>query len=686
MTISFDNPVWWLLVAALLPLLVHLVARARPKERPFSSIMLMKEILRRQVRRARPRDWLLLLLRTLVCACLAAAFLLPYWGGNAEGGGGRALVLVLDDTASMAAADGQQVRMNRALEVAQAAVRELGDTDRINIATLAGRPRFLFDKPESTRPMAMRELARVQSRPAASAGVQETLDAALRQLRSLPQGMRGRLLLVSDFQKATMKAPVANLLAKAGNADIRCVSVAQAPLLENTAVVGISLSPARPLPGQEVTATVTLKHWSREAAPTGRLTPLVTLSAGETRLSQPCELPRGGQGKVSFRLSAPSVAGSWILSARIEADAFPGDNSRSLAASVTDKLDCLAISQDRAQLGFMLRALENTPFLRTLCLPSLPETPADFVVWNAPSSVDVPAIRARLESGATALVVPDMAGDSACRPLLSGKEGTYAGERRTEGGAWRLEAVAGRGDETFALIDEASLSRLCQAGIYARLGGDFAQELLPGTETLLRYEDGIPALLRRPVGNGCLLVWNMPATTHDSRWGFSPLFLPALAETLKHSRGAESDAAEAVAGLDFLTLKLPAGVDPASVRLVDSEGREEPLVQLPVRAGRSPQLRAENPARPGIYRWLSGDSELGAVVVNFPLEESELAAFAPEGKDETDFLTATEALGRSQGRSRIELWPWLLGAALLFFVIELLVCRRPRASRTPLEP
>lgn len=33
MMVSFDNPAWWLLGGALVPVLVHLIARTRPKDR-----------------------------------------------------------------------------------------------------------------------------------------------------------------------------------------------------------------------------------------------------------------------------------------------------------------------------------------------------------------------------------------------------------------------------------------------------------------------------------------------------------------------------------------------------------------------------------------------------------------------------------------------------------------------------
>ena len=61
------------MAAAAVPLLVHLFARSRPREREFSSLIFLRRAVKRHVRLRRPKDWLLLAVRTLAAACLAAA-------------------------------------------------------------------------------------------------------------------------------------------------------------------------------------------------------------------------------------------------------------------------------------------------------------------------------------------------------------------------------------------------------------------------------------------------------------------------------------------------------------------------------------------------------------------------------------------------------------------------------------
>ncbi len=669
MTISFDNPNWWLLCVVPIPLLVHLVARTRPAERLFSSIVLLRELVRLQSSRRRPKDWLLLLLRTLLCGCLAGVFLLPNWGGGADGEGGRALVLVLDNTASMGAADGQQVRMNRALSIAQTAVQNLSPQDSVNLVTLAGYPRFIFERPESARPLIVRELARTASLPAAAGDVSAALQAACSQLNNLPDGVNGQVLLISDFQTATMQNAIDSIENKAL---LRCVNVAQTAAVENTALTAMSLTPANPLPGQKVTLTVTMQHWQGAVAREGAQPVSVSVNAGNLRLSQPCELERGKQRKVQFELTAPAAPGDWLLTAQTEPDGYPEDNTRHLVVQVADKLDCLAIATDRVQLGFMLRALENTPFLRTLYLPSMPDTAADFVVWHSPTQADVPAIRERLAAGETVLIVPDFEKDTALLPLLCGREGSISGELRNDGGNWKVDFSA-PDDPSFSLFERAALENMGDAGIYRRLGSDLTAAAV-GAKALIHYrkEDAdsapVPALLRKPMGHGELLIWNMPVIARDSRQGFSPLYLPLVAEQLLQARGA-SDDVEPVAGQDYLQFIIPSGVDVAELRLLAADGTECPLVFQGAVA------RSEQPAVPGVYRWLAGESELKTVAVNFPREESDLRSFSPDGS--VAVLNPQNATQISSFSGRVALWPFLLAAAFVLFVVELLICRKP---------
>lgn len=678
MMLHVHNPAWWLMGAAVLPLAVHLLSRCRPKQRLFSSVTMLQDLVRLQMRRTRPRDRILLLLRTLLCACLAAAFLQPYWGNDEAGDAKRVMVLVLDNTASMAAADAQVVRMNRAVELARAEVKALAPADRVNFITTAGISSALFDVPESAQALVLRRLAKTACEPAAAADMESLLASAAQQLEHVQEHQTGELLLISDFQRSGTESALATLLQKYPNVPLRCLNVAQTLKQENTCIESVTVSPAKPIPGQEVQVTVGLRHFAGSAQTPTVLN--VTLAAGDLRLSQPCELPPDGQGTAVFSLSAPQEQVDWVLKAYTEKDAFSADNERYAVVPVRSKLSCLAITPDRARMGFVLRVLENIPYLQTLQLPSMPESGADFVVWQAPAAADVAAIRALLKAGAVVMVLPDLVKDTACGPLLAGQDAVYTGEVKTDGSHWKTE-FAVKDDALFELFEPAALQRMQQEAVYARLGGDFGKSLPVGSSVPVRYADGVPALVRCPVGGGCLLVWNMPVTSRDNRWAYSPLCLPLVAELMSGSRSTGGAEAELVAGVDYLQLELPTTADPDAVRLVDAAGADLPTVE------QRGMLRSVQTVRPGIYRWLVGNEVLKVQAVNFPNTESDLLSFVPEFDGKT---AAPVAFGQQEAtansKARVELWPWLLACALAFFVAELWICRTQKTSPEPGTP
>lgn len=65
------------LVAALVPLAIHLLHRGRSRPRPFSNLEFLRAVHQRRMRSIQLRQWLVLLLRTLAVGLIAASFARP---------------------------------------------------------------------------------------------------------------------------------------------------------------------------------------------------------------------------------------------------------------------------------------------------------------------------------------------------------------------------------------------------------------------------------------------------------------------------------------------------------------------------------------------------------------------------------------------------------------------------------
>ncbi len=141
---SFLHPAsLWLAVGALLPFIVHLFRRHKPRMVRFPAVRFVRSSRRRSVRKHRLKYLLLLLLRMGLVVLLALIVARPFVGGRAEAvhdpAGTPAAVLLIDDTLSMNYTVGDRswldVARNRALDL----VRQLPQDGAAAVMT-ATRP------------------------------------------------------------------------------------------------------------------------------------------------------------------------------------------------------------------------------------------------------------------------------------------------------------------------------------------------------------------------------------------------------------------------------------------------------------------------------------------------------------------------------------------------------------------
>lgn len=134
----FVNPLVLIgLIAAVLPLLVHLFNFRRPRRLEYSSLALLRSIQRTAVQRVRIRNWLLLILRTLALCALVFVFARPTLVGSSStqffGRSSISMVLAIDASLSMMQRDSEGTRLDQAKAMAQSIAQSAASGDEIFI-------------------------------------------------------------------------------------------------------------------------------------------------------------------------------------------------------------------------------------------------------------------------------------------------------------------------------------------------------------------------------------------------------------------------------------------------------------------------------------------------------------------------------------------------------------------------
>ena len=105
--LAFLNPLLlWALPLAAVPIIIHILNRRRFQKVPWAAMDFLLKAMKRNRKRLRMEQWLVLLLRVLAVLLLISLVSRPQLGGSSLLGSRTHHVVVLDDSASMSQRSG----------------------------------------------------------------------------------------------------------------------------------------------------------------------------------------------------------------------------------------------------------------------------------------------------------------------------------------------------------------------------------------------------------------------------------------------------------------------------------------------------------------------------------------------------------------------------------------------------
>ena len=682
MSLTFLAPLFLLgLLAVAVPVIVHLVNRERRNAVPFPSLMFLRRVPFRSVRRQRIRHRALFALRILALALLALAFARPFLdreprNAGTAGAGPREVVVLLDRSYSMAYGD----RWSRATAAAERVIGGIGAADR---ATLV-----LFDQEAiaaagPTGDLAVVRNAIADARPGAGSTRYAPALAVAQQLMDRAERPRREVVLISDFQRAGWDGQ--ELPKLPATAALTTVDVGDSSTT-NTLVTGVDVSrDARDGVDRAVVAARIVRQGNR-AASGARAT--LELNGREVETKE-VVLPAGDATSVTFAaVPVPDATTRGI----VRVSGAPGDDRLAV-----DDVFHFVIAPAQV-VSVLLIESPGAPASRTIFLPralGIGDNPAFRVVQRRSDNVtaaDVDAARVVFLHGAG---MPAGAVGDRIRTLVRGGGGLIvalgenSGTRGWSGTSELLPGTVGgiidRSAERGGTMGTLDRSHPALESFRGTRSGDFTSaryfryRALSQTSTdavLARFDDGTVALAERRVGEGRVLVFS---STFDGYWNdlpVQPVFLPLVQSLVRHAAAwTPQRSAETVGRM--MTVSEPAA-------------RREVMAVAPsgerTRWSETDSVRSLALREQGFYEIRDASSVAASrtIAVNPDTEESELGTFAPDelqraaspaGSASTQAMSEM-TLSVAEREKRQTLWWYVLVAALLLLAAESLLSNR----------
>src|SRR6185503_6232230 len=583
------------LIAAVLPIIIHRIGRRRARPVRFAAMELLLRAEREVSARRRLRDVALLLARTGLAMALPLAFARPFTEVRSDLPAvtthSQSAVVVIDDSASMRRALGRE---GTPFAVAQARAREI-----VEHLSPDSEIALVLASEGSAAPIAelSSDRARVSAALVATTASARRADfaAALRRAtQMLGSSTRGdRLIYVITDLQATGWEDVGPALL-AGGPEVVVLDVSGGEPWSNRAVVGLGAEPAPEEGAQGIAVVAEIANFAAE--PVKNLGITLRLDGAEVARGF-IDVPAGGRARKRFVHTVSG--GARQAEVVIDHDRFALDDRRACRVEASRGLRVLLVDGDprtvrtEDEAFFLEAALRagGSNFSITTVLPDdlgNRDLATFGVVFMAnvarPNAAAAAALTRYVENGGGLFIsVGDRVDvdtwNQTMKALLPQPLGLKRSASALPGTRPEGETVDTRPAERLAPIDRRHpLLAAFPARGEGLASARFFQFLLlaPVPEaatrrTVLRYENGAPALVDAEVGRGRVLLLT---TSVDREWTDLPIrpgFLPLVQEAARYLASAPSgdtNAAVSVGGKREIVL----GADDKRVEVVKPNG------------------------------------------------------------------------------------------------------------------
>ncbi|HUE17117.1 MAG TPA: BatA domain-containing protein [Planctomycetaceae bacterium] len=573
---GFANP-WllWGLALGAVPILIHLLHRRTYRETNWAAMRFLLEASRKNSRRMRLEQLILLAVRTLILLFAALAFAEPLVQALTPHARVRTpmqRVVVIDASFSMGAKVDAETRFDRAKKAARQIVSGSLPGDAINLLRIAERSGPTVVREPAFEPESV--LAEIDRLPLTDepGDLRPTLLEAAQVLADPHAPPTKEIIFISDFQRLTWagdssgRSDLHDVLQRlADRARIVLVDVGDGRT-ENVAVASLATADPVVLPDRPTR----LRAGIRNFGPTNLAGLRVELYVdGYLAAFKSADVPAREETSVDFQHEF-HAAGEHVVEARLPPDRLATDNQRWLSLPVAQRMNVLVVNGREGG-----RPADNASYyVQTVLAPSTSRES-----WSGATR---PKVISEADLGAedlsqydcvflcnVALVTPTEVALLQAYAEAGGGLVFTLGDRVKPENYNALLYHDGRGvlpAELGSPVGDARDPEPSQKGFTFDAGGlnhpivgpfrgnpnagleravtleYFQVKLAPGSpgRVVLRFDSGDPAIIERQVGLGRSVLVTTSADVSWSTWPVHPTFPPIIHEIVRFAAGGRS--------------------------------------------------------------------------------------------------------------------------------------------------
>lgn len=353
---NFLNPaILFGLIAAALPLVLHLLNLRKLQQIEFSTLHFLKEMQKNKIRRVKLKQIILLILRTLLIICVVLAFARPTVERNVAGMGSFARssnVIILDNSFSLNVSDENGNRFTQAKRAVNNILNAMNEGDEVCIIEMANMLNTKMYSFSRNIDYLRDEVGKTKI-----AYCPANFDAALSQSAKILEGANNftkNIFIVTDAQPNIFEN-------KFDKIEARNTSVYFIPIGDKSKIKNISLDSIDIISKIfQLNKSIEIDAYVNNYSETSSQSTLLSLSFNKQNVAQR-SFNIESQSKKTISIGAiPQQAGVINAAVELESDAFMEDNKRFFGFIIPDNPKVALISDNNISTDFTYTALNET--------------------------------------------------------------------------------------------------------------------------------------------------------------------------------------------------------------------------------------------------------------------------------------------------------------------------------------